>query len=765
MECNKDEATRAKEIAEKKFTAKDMAGAKKFALKAQSLYPELEGINQLLATLNVYVSAENKVHGESDWYGILGVSPMADEETIRKQFRKLALVLHPDKNKSIGADGAFKLISEALSMLSDKVKRAAYDQKRRARIFQRVSTATARSTGPPPGANGFSSFTKRTNPPPSTKVHKAASERAGHSQSSQKQQPGTFWTVCHRCKTQFEYLRAYVNHNLLCPNCRVPFYAVERSPPTLNGNVSSKPWNFSLHQKGGKNQASSKGAVNKGGNNMASSGGHDSSTQQTFHWAPFKGAGNGASTAAQAATVVQQAYEQAKRVREEAQAASKREETLRRKQAHKKGSGPAGTALTASSYTAAKRSTGDNDVNNHAATITDQTGVQSGFGGAGVIQSFASKQGNLEMSRFGGTVKLNMFREVPQNELQRILVEKARTKIRQKLDEWGGAVKVNREDRKEDHSKVEEEPLAEVNSEKAGTKARASKVVSGINVPDSDFHDFDLDRTEKSFGENEIWAAYDGNDGMPRYYALIQNVISLHPFKLQISWLNSKSNTEFGSLSWVGLGFMKTCGEFRVGKYETNSSLNSFSHKVRWMKGARGVICIYPRKGDVWALYRNWSPDWNETTTGDIIHKYDMVEVLEDYDEERGGVTVVPLVKVAGFKTVFCRHLDPKEIRRIPREEMFRFSHHVPSRLLTGKEARGAPRGCWELDPAATPLELIHATTVTVQETENRETFVNEGTSDIEYDVRAVKRRKKNGEESGAPEIIDVEDYLQTNSK
>ncbi|CAJ2667982.1 unnamed protein product [Trifolium pratense] len=129
MECNKDEATRAKEIAERKFIAKDILGAKKFALKAQNLFPSLEGIPQMVATLDVYISAENKVKGEEDWYGILGVNPRADDDTVRKHYRKLALMLHPDKNKSIGADGAFKFISEAWSILSDKARRAANDKK------------------------------------------------------------------------------------------------------------------------------------------------------------------------------------------------------------------------------------------------------------------------------------------------------------------------------------------------------------------------------------------------------------------------------------------------------------------------------------------------------------------------------------------------------------------------------------------------------------------------------------------------------------
>ncbi|XWS22775.1 hypothetical protein CRYUN_Cryun29cG0065300 [Craigia yunnanensis] len=153
-----------------------------------------------------------------------------------------------------------------------------------------------------------------------------------------------------------------------------------------------------------------------------------------------------------------------------------------------------------------------------------------------------------------------------------------------------------------------------------------------INVPDSDFYDFDKDRTERSFKDNQVWAAYDDNDGMPRYYVMIHNIISLNPFKMQISWLNSKTNSELGPLNWV-----------------------------RWTKGLRGAICIYPRKGDVWAIYKHWSSDWNELTADDVIHKYDMVEVL-DYNEE------------------------------------------------LGQEASNAPKGCRDLDPAATPVELLQTT-------------------------------------------------------
>lgn len=99
-----------------------------------------------------------------------------------------------------------------------------------------------------------------------------------------------------------------------------------------------------------------------------------------------------------------------------------------------------------------------------------------------------------------------------------------------------------------------------------------------------------------------------------------------------------------------------------------------------------------------------------------MIHQYDMVEVVADYnqeEEEEGGtgVSVRPLVKLTGFRTVFCPDSDRSQVKKIPKEEMFRFSHQVPKYLLTGKEAFNSPKGYLELDPAATPLDLIQTTT------------------------------------------------------
>jgi curved DNA-binding protein len=63
-----------------------------------------------------------------DYYQILGVSPDADEKTIRQAFRKLARQYHPDVNPGDkAAEEQFKAINEANQVLSDPEQRKKYD--------------------------------------------------------------------------------------------------------------------------------------------------------------------------------------------------------------------------------------------------------------------------------------------------------------------------------------------------------------------------------------------------------------------------------------------------------------------------------------------------------------------------------------------------------------------------------------------------------------------------------------------------------------
>ncbi len=66
---------------------------------------------------------------KADYYEILGISRQAEEEEIKKAYRKLALKYHPDRNPGDRhAEEKFKQAAEAYEVLRDPQKRALYDQ-------------------------------------------------------------------------------------------------------------------------------------------------------------------------------------------------------------------------------------------------------------------------------------------------------------------------------------------------------------------------------------------------------------------------------------------------------------------------------------------------------------------------------------------------------------------------------------------------------------------------------------------------------------
>ncbi|KAI4207190.1 MAG: hypothetical protein LQ346_000684 [Caloplaca aetnensis] len=62
------------------------------------------------------------------FYEILGLEKSCTDAEIKKAYRKLSLLTHPDKNGYDGADEAFKLVSHAFQVLSDADKKQKYDR-------------------------------------------------------------------------------------------------------------------------------------------------------------------------------------------------------------------------------------------------------------------------------------------------------------------------------------------------------------------------------------------------------------------------------------------------------------------------------------------------------------------------------------------------------------------------------------------------------------------------------------------------------------
>jgi curved DNA-binding protein len=64
----------------------------------------------------------------TDYYEVLGVPRDADQDTIRRSYRKLARKYHPDLNSESDAEERFKQLGEAYEVLSDAEKRERYDR-------------------------------------------------------------------------------------------------------------------------------------------------------------------------------------------------------------------------------------------------------------------------------------------------------------------------------------------------------------------------------------------------------------------------------------------------------------------------------------------------------------------------------------------------------------------------------------------------------------------------------------------------------------
>src|ERR1700760_1408581 len=63
-----------------------------------------------------------------DYYEVLGVPRDADQDAIRRAYRKLARQYHPDLNSDTDAEDRFKELGEAYEVLSDPDKRERYDR-------------------------------------------------------------------------------------------------------------------------------------------------------------------------------------------------------------------------------------------------------------------------------------------------------------------------------------------------------------------------------------------------------------------------------------------------------------------------------------------------------------------------------------------------------------------------------------------------------------------------------------------------------------
>ncbi|OIT27121.1 hypothetical protein A4A49_36392 [Nicotiana attenuata] len=145
----------------------------------------------------------------------------------------------------------------------------------------------------------------------------------------------------------------------------------------------------------------------------------------------------------------------------------------------------------------------------------------------------------------------------------------------------------------------------------------------------------------------------------------------------------------------------------RIQSFGLSNSFGSSKSPIALKVSSRSVsnnrfgFVIYPRKGEIWAPYKNWKksgldPDKLE---------YEIVEIIENSID---GIIVSSMVRVNGFKSVFAcpgKQRSNSVILEIKKDELGRLSHQIPAFQLTGEKG-GVLRGCWEPDPASVPCSL-----------------------------------------------------------
>ncbi|KAL6129472.1 hypothetical protein ACLB2K_072822 [Fragaria x ananassa] len=124
-------AVKAQDTAEELFKLQYFEMAIMQAMVAKEFDPDLQGVDNLILAYQIHKAVAEK----KDRYHVLGFKQVTDYVTLKKQYRKLARFVHPDKNSSVAAEGDFKHVKAAWDFLSDPAKKKTYDKSLRTPQF------------------------------------------------------------------------------------------------------------------------------------------------------------------------------------------------------------------------------------------------------------------------------------------------------------------------------------------------------------------------------------------------------------------------------------------------------------------------------------------------------------------------------------------------------------------------------------------------------------------------------------------------------
>ncbi|KAK2354365.1 Chaperone DnaJ-domain superfamily protein [Trifolium repens] len=259
---NRAEAERWLYTANKLLSARDLHGARSFAIRARESDPTFDASELLLAVIDTLLAGEARINDHhTDWYGILQILRYTTNiDHIANQYRRLALLLDPNRNPFAFSGHAFSLVHDAWSVLSNPAKKAMYDSDLRLHTTPPVPPPQPQ---PLPQQHQYQQQHQTNNPTPKKnprsregvaepiRQNRNPSESAEPTRQTRMASAAetdgkiSFWTLCPYCYVYYEYPKVYEECTLRCQSCRRGFHAVViRSPPLNEIDSSFCTWGF-----------------------------------------------------------------------------------------------------------------------------------------------------------------------------------------------------------------------------------------------------------------------------------------------------------------------------------------------------------------------------------------------------------------------------------------------------------------------------------------------------------------------------------------
>ncbi|CAL5379437.1 unnamed protein product [Camellia sinensis] len=239
ISSSRAEAERWLLIAEKLLAGRDLIGSKTFAIRARESEPRLEAADQILAVADTLIAGEKRINNQPDWYAILQLARLVrDTGLITTQYRRLAILLNPQRNHLPYADEAFKLVCDAWSVLFNSSTKALYDNE--ITYFSNPINRSQEHHEPPPPPQPQPQPHRHFKEPQSQHQHQnhdptpspriisnANKEKVVSDEgelNNKQDESSTFWTACPYCYNMFEYAGVYEDCSLRCQNCQRAFH-------------------------------------------------------------------------------------------------------------------------------------------------------------------------------------------------------------------------------------------------------------------------------------------------------------------------------------------------------------------------------------------------------------------------------------------------------------------------------------------------------------------------------------------------------------